>query len=147
MVLFTIGYEGAELSSFLGTLHAAGVAHVLDVRELPNSRRRGFSKRALSEALASRDIDYTHCRALGTPRAIRHRFRETGDIDDFFSAYRQHMRSEHAAVEAVATSLADATALLCYERDPLVCHRSLLADELAQRCGCRVQHLSVSNAD
>ena len=49
--IFTIGYEGATLCDFLATLQLAGVQSVLDVREVAQSRRRGFSKTALAEAL------------------------------------------------------------------------------------------------
>jgi len=58
--IFTIGYEGADLDLFLGTLVKAGISHVIDVRDVPASRKRGFSKNALAAALNAQGIAYTH---------------------------------------------------------------------------------------
>ena len=67
MRIFTIGYEGATQGEFLAALEAAGVKRIIDVRAVPNSRRPGFSKTPLRNALAEAGIDYVHLRALGTP--------------------------------------------------------------------------------
>ena len=67
MRLRTIGYERATPASLIAALRAAGVRTVVDVRALANSRRPGFSKRALSAALDEAGIGYVHERALGTP--------------------------------------------------------------------------------
>ena len=67
MRIFTIGYEGATVGEFLSALQSAGVERVIDVRAVPNSRRPGFSKTPLRNALAEAGIDYVHLRALGTP--------------------------------------------------------------------------------
>jgi uncharacterized protein (DUF488 family) len=65
--IFTIGYEGTTVGEFLAALKAAGVQRLIDVRAVPNSRRPGFSKTPLRNALAEAGIDYVHLRALGTP--------------------------------------------------------------------------------
>ena len=65
--LFTIGYEGTTVGEFLSALQNAGVERVIDIRAVPNSRRPGFSKTPLRNALAEAGIDYVHLRALGTP--------------------------------------------------------------------------------
>ena len=89
--ILTIGYEGTSLADFLATLKAAGVQRLLDIRELPISRRKGFSKSALSKALAETGIAYCHERALGSPREIRYRLREDGDLARFFSDFREYL--------------------------------------------------------
>ena len=70
-ILSTIGYEGKTLDEFIGELKRSGVDMVLDVRAVAASRRPGFSKTALSNALRENGIDYRHFRALGTPAAGR----------------------------------------------------------------------------
>src|SRR3972149_2980881 len=70
--LYTIGYEGIKLDDFLETLDKAQIDVLLDIREFPISRRKGFSKNILCEALAEFDIDYRHEKALGTARYFRH---------------------------------------------------------------------------
>ena len=42
--LFTIGYEGVSLDDFLATLENTAIDVLLDIREFPVSRRKGFSK-------------------------------------------------------------------------------------------------------
>jgi len=65
--LFTVGYEGVTIEVFIANLRANNVECVLDVRELPLSRKRGFSKTQLGQALNDADIRHIHLRELGTP--------------------------------------------------------------------------------
>ena len=81
MRIFTIGYEGATVSEFIAALQQAGVTRVIDVRAIANSRRPGFSKTPLRNALAEADIDYVHLRALGTPADGRAAARAGRDAD------------------------------------------------------------------
>ena len=65
--LYTLGYEGLALDEFLARLHHARIDRLIDIRALPLSRRRGFSKSPLGDALAGADIEYLHLRAAGNP--------------------------------------------------------------------------------
>jgi uncharacterized protein (DUF488 family) len=128
MRLFTIGYEGATVGEFLAALQSAGVERVIDVRAIPNSRRPGFSKTPLRNALAEAGVDYVHLRALGTPADGRAAAR-AGRHDDLERIYAGQLELPEAIAEgAQMVGLAEEkpTALLCYERDPAACHRSLL---------------------
>src|SRR5687767_29553 len=133
MRIFTIGYEGATMPEFLGALQAAGVQRVIDVRAVPNSRRPGFSKTPLRNALAEIGIDYVHLRALGTPAAGREAAR-AGRKAELETIYAGQLETPQAMAEgAMMLSLAGEkpSALLCYERDPACCHRTLLWQSLA----------------
>ena len=141
--LFTIGYEGVSLADFLATLKAAGVQQLLDIRELPISRRKGFSKTALSTALADSGIAYSHERALGSPRALRHRLRDDGDLARFFEDFRAYLATQRSLLDTLARTTAGAVALLCYERDHCECHRSIVSAALARRSQTTVEHLTV----
>jgi uncharacterized protein (DUF488 family) len=128
MKLFTIGYESATVGEFLAALQSAGVERVIDVRAIPNSRRPGFSKTPLRNALAEAGIDYVHLRSLGTPADGRAAAR-AGRHDDLERIYASQLELPEAIAEgAQMIGLADEkpSALLCYERDPAACHRSLL---------------------
>jgi uncharacterized protein (DUF488 family) len=70
-ILLTVGYEGASLEDLIATLQGSDVQRLLDVRAVAQSRRRGFSKNALTEALAKGGISYTHLRQLGDPKEGR----------------------------------------------------------------------------
>lgn len=143
--IFSIGYEGAKLCDFVATLREVGVEHVLDVRELPQSRRPGFSKKALSEALAAAEIGYSHCKQLGDPKHGREAARR-GEMDLFRQIFDAHLdlpASQVALEDASELVIQKPTVLMCYERDFRDCHRSRVADRLLKLCTARVQHLGV----
>ena len=126
--IFTIGYEGATVPEFLAALTAAGVARVIDVRQLPLSRRPGFSKSPLAGALAEAGIGYVHLKALGTPKPGRDAAKK-GDRATLEKVYSGQLELPEAQAEgAKMLALAEEmpSALLCFERDPAVCHRTLL---------------------
>jgi len=133
MRIFTIGYEGATVPEFLAALQNAGVQRVIDVRAVPNSRRPGFSKTPLRNALAEAGIDYVHLRALGTPADGRAAAR-AGRDEDLKRIYAGQLELPEAiAQSAQMLDLAaeKPSALLCYERDPAHCHRTLLVKAIA----------------
>jgi uncharacterized protein (DUF488 family) len=145
VTVFTASYEGRSLEDFLADLRARGVRLVADVREAPISRKRGFSKSALADALARTGIAYRHIRALGCPKPVRDAYREDGDWVRYTKSYMKHLREQRPAVEELA-SLTDAqpTTLLCYEADFNRCHRTYVARAVAERSGARVCHITAS---
>lgn len=141
--LFTIGYEGAQLADFLATLARHRVSVVVDVRELPLSRRKGFSKYSLADALATVGILYQHEKALGAPRDIRHRLRDGGSLVTYFRSFDQYLSTQTAALEHVAETCMGNVSLLCFERDYTTCHRSSVARELGRLGDLVPVHLEV----
>lgn len=128
MRIFTIGYEATTMADFLAALTGAGVKRVIDVRALPLSRRPGFSKSILAATLLEAGIDYVHLKALGTPKRGRDAAKK-GDVLTLRAVYdNQLMLPEAQAAAAQMRELAAEmpSALLCYERDPCHCHRTLL---------------------
>jgi len=133
MRIFTIGYEGTTVSEFIAALKSAGVERVIDVRALPLSRRPGFSKSPLRAALEQENIEYIHLKALGTPAEGRTAAR-AGRHDDLERIYAGQLELPEAlAQSAQMLELAreKPTALLCMERDPVHCHRTLLIQAVA----------------
>jgi uncharacterized protein (DUF488 family) len=139
--IFTIGYEGTTVGEFLAALQQAGVERVIDVRAVPNSRRPGFSKTPLRNALAEVGIDYVHLRALGTPadgraaaRAGRHE-----QLERIYAGQLELPEAMAQGAQMVQLSREKPSAVLCYERDPSGCHRTLLLDSVAP--DAEVEHL------
>ena len=133
MHIFTIGYEGATVGEFLDALQQAGVQRVIDIRAVPNSRRPGFSKTPLRNALGEVAIDYVHLRALGTPADGRAAAR-AGRMADLERIYAGQLELPEAMAEAaqmLALAKEKPSALLCYEREPSGCHRTLLLRSVA----------------
>lgn len=144
--LFTIGYEGAELDQFLATLTDAGVKHVVDIRDVPASRKRGFSKSALAAALAGQAIEYTHLKALGDPKPGREAMRRD-DYDTFLEIYSAHVEqpsAQAALKDAANIAVSQPSVLLCYERDPKHCHRTLVAGMMKELASFTIRHLGVN---
>src|SRR5689334_24936877 len=84
--LFTAGYQGHNIETFLDLLVSHGVEQLIDVRQLPFSRKPDFSKKRLTAHLASVGIAYTHLAALGTPKPLRDELRREHDFPAFFAA-------------------------------------------------------------
>jgi uncharacterized protein (DUF488 family) len=131
--IFTIGYEGTTVDEFIAALRAAGVSQVIDVRALPLSRRPGFSKTPLKGALEEAGIDYVHLKALGTPsdgrtaaRAGRH-----ADMARIYAGQLELPEAMMQAAQMLELAREKPSALLCMEREPAHCHRTLLLDAVA----------------
>jgi uncharacterized protein (DUF488 family) len=130
MAIYTIGYEGATVEALLSALNTAGVRRVIDVRALPLSRRPGFSKTPLWGALKEAGIDYVHLKALGTPKRGRDAAKK-GDVATLTAVYNEQLalpEAQAAAVRMLELAAERPSALLCFERDPCHCHRTLLLD-------------------
>jgi uncharacterized protein (DUF488 family) len=133
----SIGYEGRTPAEFLALLVAHRVTKVIDVRELPLSRRKGFSKTPLSAKLRSVGIAYQHVRAAGNPH--RHLKSDTARC---LALYAAHLKKHPEVVELVGDELQSGrVAVLCFERAHEACHRSRLLDAVGR--SQRVQVLRV----
>jgi uncharacterized protein (DUF488 family) len=139
--IFTIGYERTTVPEFVGALQKAGVERVIDVRALPLSRRPGFSKSALRAALAQAGIDYVHLKALGTPadgraaaRAGRH-----ADLERIYAGQLELPEAIVQSAQMLELARERPSALLCMEREPAHCHRTLLLSAVAPTA--KVVHL------
>jgi uncharacterized protein (DUF488 family) len=133
MRIFTIGYERATVPEFLAALQTAGVERVIDVRALPLSRRPGFSKSPLRSALEEAGIEYVHLKALGTPsdgrsaaRAGRH-----ADMARIYAGQLELPEAMAQSAQMLELAREKPSALLCMEREPAHCHRTLLLNAVA----------------
>ncbi len=131
--LFTIGYEQLDTTRLIAELRACGIHTLVDVRELPLSRKPGLSKNGLKQVLAENGIAYWHLRALGCPREIRHAYRADHDRQRYTSAFLAYLATQQEAVDELAQYVVNhRCALLCYEADAATCHRSYIADAVQQ---------------
>lgn len=148
MTIHTIGYEGADLQDFLQTLSAAEVEVLVDVRAVAVSRRKGFSKTALSTALDAEKLGYAHFRPLGDPKPGREAAR-AGQFRLFERIYDAHLATPEAQASLSAlVELAKnhTVALMCYEAEALHCHRTVIARHLAKALKQRIVNLDVNKS-
>lgn len=126
--IVSIGYEGRTLDEFVDALRLHRVDVLIDVRLTPISRKKGFSKTALSEALGAADIEYRHEPELGNPKDNRDAFRRGQRAAR--TRYARHLSNgANETFQATVESARGArVALLCFERDHSQCHRSCITD-------------------
>jgi uncharacterized protein (DUF488 family) len=153
----TIGVYGFDLEAFLEALRAADVRVVLDVRQRRGVRGPEYAwanAQRLQAALAEAGIAYRHHKELAPTTELRQvQYREDarrgeGKRSRTVLAPEYAERYTHEILDpvdltAVVDELPDAGAgaLLCVERDPEACHRSIVADRLAADHGVSVVHL------
>ncbi|HET6172466.1 MAG TPA: DUF488 domain-containing protein [Gaiellales bacterium] len=153
----TIGVYGWTLERFLEALGQAGVELVVDVRQRRGVRGREYAwanARRLETALADAGVRYSHHKELAPTTELRHvQYREDDRLGvgkrsrlELAPEYRERYLHEILDRVDLAPFVAElpvdgAPALLCVERDPQACHRSLVAERLAEQYGVGVVHL------
>jgi len=137
--LLTVGYEGLAINEFIGKLKQFHISWLIDVREIPLSRKPGFSKKSLQERLNSENIQYVHIKALGSPSPIRNKLKQDSDYDYFFKAYGQYLKKNSKAIKEVYELIDKGkTCLMCFEHFPDKCHRSAIANTINEYIGNRL---------
>jgi uncharacterized protein (DUF488 family) len=130
-VLGTIGYQGKVVDDLVEILHTHDIEVLVDVRLNAMSRKAGFSKRRLGEALAAAGIDYVHEPRLGNPRENRRGFAAGHPENRKLYLERLNGESRVAYDDLVRLVPTRPAALLCYEADHRVCHRTCITEQLA----------------
>lgn len=128
----SIGYERyRSVEDFARLLASAGVERLVDVRELPISRRRGFAKSALASALAEESIEYMHLRCMGNPKEFRDLYK-SGKVAEGRAGYEQLLARERTEElrELAVTIQEKRSALMCVEAEEDVCHRQVIFEAL-----------------
>jgi uncharacterized protein (DUF488 family) len=134
MTVFTIGYEQSDPVSFLRLLKLHKIDLIVDVRQIPLSRKKGFSKNQLKQMLAKGGIDYFHMQALGAPKVIRDRLRNSGSWHEYVRSYLKVLETkEEEVLTLFQFAQRQSICLLCFERRPEECHRSLITRDMEAR--------------
>jgi uncharacterized protein (DUF488 family) len=140
--LYTLGYEGMSIDGFIARLKDAEVETVFDVRDMPLSHKRGFSKNGLAAALGRAGIGYEHWRSVGAPKELRHRYRAEHDWNAYASGFRAHLATRREAVGDLARGATERKiCLVCYEADAALCHRSMVAEAARKVVQLDIVHL------
>jgi hypothetical protein len=141
--LYTVGYGGLSLETFLPRLVAQRIQVLLDVRQRAWSANPGFVQETLRRAVEGRGITYRHRPELGGAPELRAQLKATGDWQAFRAAYETVLVAQEALEQQIAAyARTHRVCLLCGERDPARCHRSLLAERLADLAGLTIEHLT-----
>lgn len=140
--LHTIGYQQRTGSDLITELANARVQFLVDVRATPMSRKPDFRKSRLISLLGAAGIRYVGMPGLGTPKFLRDKLARDGDYEEFFERFRTHLDSVEAHLSSLARLIErKRISLMCFERDPSECHRSAIAERIAQMLTTPVLHL------
>ena len=128
-VLYTIGYEGLDIEQFVSRLKQYNINSLMDVRELPLSRKKGFSKTLLQKRLEEEGLSYFHAKELGSPREIRRKLKEDKDYASFFEEFSKYLEQNQNTVKEISDYLLGKIyCLMCFEQSADQCHRSIVAE-------------------
>ncbi len=136
MNLYTLGYQGVDLSNYVGVLKSAGVGVVADVRETPWSHKRGFCKNALATELLRAGIEYVHLKSAGNPKENR---RTASSPAECLRRYKAYLVKNPQGVSDLVGLVEKARAqnksvcLTCFEKDANECHRSILIGAIGKK--------------
>ena len=155
--LATIGVYGFDAAGFIGALRAADVRLLVDVRQRRGVRGPEYAwanSLRLQAALGNAGITYCHMKQLAPTTELR-RLQYAEDArrgegkrsrSELAPAYvdgytREILERADLGELAAALPGEEVAALLCVERDPEACHRSLIARRMAEEHGAQVTHL------
>ena len=144
-IIHTVGYEKSELDDYVKRLQETGIELLVDVRERPQSRKRGFSKNKLREAVEAVGIEYRHVHQLGDPKPGREAAR-AGDhalFVEIFSAHMELPETKEATADLASEISGRRICLTCFERDHSGCHRTIVAEHLANLLDAEILHIKV----
>lgn len=132
--LYTIGYENKKLEDFVDKLLQFGVSIVIDVREVPLSRKPGFSKSKLREYLEQYNIKYIHKKELGSPKELRKKLYEDANYEYFFNKYKEYLKERLDVISSLYwdTIVHEVGCLMCMEQEPSYCHRKIVAEKIQE---------------
>lgn len=143
-MLFTIGYEYKKLDDLVFQLIKANVSTIIDVREIPISRKKGYSKSVFSKYLNSKNIGYIHFKELGSPKNLRHKLKNDNDYYYFFTEYSKYLKSQSNILKKLYDIITERNCcLFCYEKWPYKCHRNVICEEIEKmdNNGLEIEHL------
>jgi uncharacterized protein (DUF488 family) len=138
--VYTIGHSNHEFSRLLELLRQHGVTAVADVRSAPYSKRYPqFSREPLEKALQEAGITYVYLgKELGA-RSDDNACYENGSVK-----YERLAKTKlfQAGLDRVERGMQSHTlALMCAEKEPLHCHRTILVSREVVKRGIEVQHI------
>ena len=141
--IFTAGYEGVSVDSFILRILNAGIKNIVDVRCNPISRKFGFSKGQLSGFCESVNLAYSHIPALGIPSESRKSLTCKNDYQVLFAEYERTIleNTNQEQENLIEVAYAAPTVLICFEADKNMCHRTRLAKRISKKSGMKIMDI------
>ena len=137
--MFSLGYESLSIDKFFEFILNENISTVIDVRNVAFSYKYGFSKHFLKKKCCENGIEYFHFPEVGIPSKIRKNINNKKGLWEIYE--NSILPNADKSVDIIGhICLNTSSVLLCYEKDPKECHRSILAKEISLRTGLLIQH-------
>ncbi len=135
--IYTIGYQERTIDEFINILIRHNINTIIDVRANPLSRKKGFSKKSLIEYLEKNEIEYIPYASLGTPKKLRDELKQNKDYPVFFDKYDKWLTQQENIFRTLQYKIIDNLnkkfCIMCFEKNPSECHRSIIAYNLQKK--------------
>jgi len=131
--LFTIGYEGISLETYINKLILNDVKVLCDVRKNSYSQKWGFSKATLQDACEKVGIKFIHIPQLGIESNERQELNGIADYKKLFANYEATTlvdNNKYLLELAEIMTSNNRVALTCFEKNVQMCHRGVVASQL-----------------
>ena len=131
----SIGYQGRDIDEFLNVLIKNGVTLLIDIRYNSFSMNTSFTRANLERKLKDAGIGYIHMETLGIEGKLRKNLATKEDYASLFRNYKEKIRKGRMAeLEEIAVLGSEKkVAILCFEHDGTMCHRSVVSAELERK--------------
>lgn len=131
-MLFTIGYEGKSIEAFMNILIRNDIRVLCDVRKNPLSRKFGFSNSKLEHTLETIGIEYINIPELGIESDKRSSLETISDYQCLFSEYAKTFSNLKSHLDRLYSLLYSniRIVIMCFEKEPEMCHRHVIRDYL-----------------
>ena len=141
--IFTIGYEGKDIDSFLNILIKNEIDVIVDVRKNPFSMKFNFTKNKLMNYLQKVDIQYIHIPELGIEGKLRDELSTMEDYQNLFKQYKATTLKERPDQVERIVKLGEKhrASLMCFEGSKDYCHRGSIAENIKTQHEVEVTHL------
>jgi len=129
--IYTIGYEGKSIDEFLNELIQNKIEYLIDVRKNPWSMKFGYKKYQLKSLTNKINIKYKNMPELGILSEKRKDLDSKDDYKKLLGEYSKNLIQKNNEINFLK-KLAEKrkTALMCFEKNPEMCHRRILGEKL-----------------
>ncbi|MDP6156982.1 MAG: DUF488 domain-containing protein [Candidatus Thermoplasmatota archaeon] len=131
--IVTIGYEGKNIDGVIRELSENKIHVLVDVRNNPFSRKKGFSKSRLTDHLKEAGIEYVHIPELGIESKRKKNLHTDEDYRRLFKEYSDDLQTKENHLDRIKT-MSDENKIvqMCFEKNPDYCHRGVIAERLRE---------------
>lgn len=141
--IFTIGYQGTIIETYLNKLILNDVKIICDLRKLPLSKKFGFSKNQLKNAANGVGIKYVHFPELGIDSDKRKHLKTSSDYEALLDEYENTtLKTNFDTVERLIDLIKRhrRIAITGFEKEAEQCHRSRVLNALITLPKWEIQH-------